>query len=154
MGYIDELMRILHELKSVFAYKFDIANIYGIADFRRNEFVFYGKKAIREFIRKYAKHVNKYRKTEVAQALNRAIMKLWNYPELRDTLEREITDLLIPTIKSDVGIESSVLFEIPKPLEFLSEIGVDSQIIFEYAPELECSSDVGIKSEVLFSIMD
>jgi len=93
MGVLGEIFAIIQELKQRYAYRFDMPNIYGIADFRRNEFIFYAKKSIREFIRRHEPYANKYRKTELAAALNRAIMKLWNYPEEFEQLDAEVTAL-------------------------------------------------------------
>jgi len=93
MGVLGELFEIIAELKRKYAYRYDIPNLYGIADFRRNEFIFYGKKAIREFIRRHEPYAQPYRKTELSAKLNKAIMKLWTYPELFDQLDSEITEL-------------------------------------------------------------
>ena len=93
MGVLAEVLEIAKQLKLKFGYDFTPLNLYGIADFRRNEFIFYAKKAIREFIKLHEPYANKYRKTELASALNRAIMKLWIYPDLFDQLDSELTEL-------------------------------------------------------------
>jgi len=93
MGVLGEIFQIMHELKQKYNYNFDLFNLYGIADFRRNEFVFYGKKAIREFIRRHEPYKYPYRKTELAGKLNKAIMKLWTCPQLFSELDLEITQL-------------------------------------------------------------
>ena len=93
MGVLHEIIAIVNELKRKYRYDFNIANLYGIADFRRNEFVFYAKKAIREWIRRHSNEIDRYRRSELVQALNRAIMKLWLYPQLFDALDREVTQL-------------------------------------------------------------
>jgi len=91
MGVLGEIFGIVAELKKKYSYRYDIPNIYGIADFRRNEWVFYGKKAIREFIRRHEPYAQPYRKTELSAKLNKAVMLLWIYPELFDQLDQEVT---------------------------------------------------------------
>lgn len=91
MSVLGEIFEIIAELKKTFAYRYDIPNIYGIADFRRNEFIFYGKKAIREFIKRHEPYKYPYRKTELASKLSKAIMLLWIYPELFNELDQEVT---------------------------------------------------------------
>jgi len=91
MGVLGEIFGIVAELKKKYGYRYDIPNIYGIADFRRNEWVFYGKKAIREFIRRHEPYAQPYRKTELSAKLNKAVMLLWIYPELFDQLDQEVT---------------------------------------------------------------
>lgn len=93
MGVLGEIIEIMVELKQKYGYRYNMPNIYGIADFRRNEFVFYGKKAIREFIRRHEPYAQPYRKTELSAKLNKAIMKLWIYPELFSDLDQEVTEL-------------------------------------------------------------
>ena len=82
MGVLGEIFKIIAELKKTYNYDFNLLDIHAIADFRRNEFIFYGKKAIREFIRRNEPYKYPYRKTELSAVLNRAIMQLWTYPQL------------------------------------------------------------------------
>jgi len=93
MGVLGEIFQIIAELKQKYGYKFDMFKLYGIGDFRRNEFIFYGKKAIREFIRRHEPYAQPYRKTELSAKLNKAIMKLWIYPQLFNDLDNEVTAL-------------------------------------------------------------
>ena len=91
MSYLDEFLELINQMRAKFSYDFDVANFYGIADFRRNEWVFYGKKAVREFIRRHEPYAQPYRKTELSAKLNKAVMLLWIYPELFDQLDQEVT---------------------------------------------------------------
>ena len=39
MSYFEEFLQLIAQMRDTFRYDFSIANFYGIADFRRNEFV-------------------------------------------------------------------------------------------------------------------
>jgi len=153
MSYIDELIKKGLEWFNKFRYSLPRLP-YADADFTRNLWIISMKKAIREFIRKYAKHVNKYDRTIIAQVLNKAIMKLYSFPELKDRFEKIITELLTPKFKSDISVKSSVILEIPKPLEAESQVAVDSQLITQLAIELTNTSSIGILSRVEFYISE
>ena len=94
MSYFDEFLQLIAQMKAKFSYDMSIANLYGIADFRRNEFVLYGKKAIREFIRLHKNELDKNRRQYVAQLLNKAVMTLYNYPELKSYFEAKLDELM------------------------------------------------------------
>ena len=94
MSYFDEFLQLIAQMKATFSYDMSIANLYGIADFRRNEFVLYGKKAIREFIRLHKNELDKNRRQYVAQLLNKAVMTLYNYPELKSYFEAKLDELM------------------------------------------------------------
>jgi len=94
MSYFDEFLELINQMRAKFSYDFDVANFYGIADFRRNEFVIYGKKAIREFIRLHKDQLDKAKRQLVAQLLNKAVMTLWNYPELKSYFEAKLSELI------------------------------------------------------------
>jgi len=90
MTLLSEVIAKIKELKAVYGYDFNIPSIYGVADFRRNEFVFLAKKAIREIIRNHRNELDKHCRIQLVTLLNRAVMKLWSNPELYDKLETEV----------------------------------------------------------------
>jgi len=92
MSLLGEVIAKIKELKAVYGYDFNIPNIYGVADFRRNEFVFLAKKAIREVIRNHRNELDKHCRIQLVTLLNRAVMKLWSNPELYSKLEAEIEE--------------------------------------------------------------
>jgi len=94
VSYFDEFLQLIAQMKAKFSYDMSIANFYGIADFRRNEFVLYGKKAIREFIRSHANELDKAKRQLVAQLLNKAVMTLYSYPELKSYFESRLEELM------------------------------------------------------------
>jgi len=94
MSVLGEIFEIMAELKQKYGYRYNMPNIYGIADFRRNEFVFYGKKAIREWIRRNAKTLDRDERMYLSQVLNKAIMILWNYPELKTYFDELIENII------------------------------------------------------------
>jgi len=94
MSYFDEFLQLIAQMKATFSYDMNIANFYGIADFRRNEFVIYGKKAIREFIRLYKDELDKNKRQLVAQLLNKAVMTLYSYPELKSYFSAKLDELM------------------------------------------------------------
>jgi len=94
MGVLDEIFEIIAELKRKYGYHFDMPKIYGIGDFRRNEFIFYGRKAIREWIRRNAETLDRDKRMYLSQILSKAIMTLWNYPELKSYYDSVIEELI------------------------------------------------------------
>ncbi|MCD6131546.1 MAG: hypothetical protein J7J61_05535 [Candidatus Hydrothermae bacterium] len=94
MSYFDEFLQLIAQMRAKFRYDMNVANFYGIADFRRNEFVIYGKKAIREFIRSHANELDRNKRMLVSQLLNKAVMTLYNYPELKSYFESRLEELI------------------------------------------------------------
>ena len=94
MSYFDEFLQLINQMRATFSYDMSIANFYGIADFRRNEFVIYGKKAIRGFIRSHASELDKNKRMLVSQLLNKAVMMLWLYPEMKSYFEAKLNELM------------------------------------------------------------
>jgi len=94
MSYFEEFLQLIAQMRDTFRYDFSIANFYGIADFRRNEFVIYGKKAVREFIRLHKDELDKNKRQLVAQLLNKAVMTLWLYPEMKSYFEAKLEELM------------------------------------------------------------
>jgi len=92
MTLLSEVIAKIKELKTVYGYDFNIPNIYGVADFRRNEFVFLAKKAVREVIKEHEDELDKHCRIQLVTLLNRAVMKLWSNPELYSKLEAEIEE--------------------------------------------------------------
>jgi len=90
MTLLSEVIAKIKELKTVYGYDFNIPNIYGVADFRRNEFVFLAKKAVREVIKEHEDELDKHCRIQLVTLLNRAVMKLWSNPELYSKLETEV----------------------------------------------------------------
>ena len=88
MSLLGEVIAKIKELKAVYGYDFNIPNIYGVADFRRNEFVFLAKKAVREVIKEHEDELDRLKKNILVQKCMKAIMKLWTNPELYSTLEQ------------------------------------------------------------------
>jgi len=94
MSYFNEFLQLIAQMKAKFSYDMSIANLYGIADFRRNEFVIYGKKAVREFIRLHKDELDKNKRQLTAQLLSKAVMTLYSYPELRSYFESRLEELM------------------------------------------------------------
>ena len=90
---LDEVLAKLAEIKSTFGYDFKWLNIYGEADFRRNEFIWAARKAIREVIREHEPYAIPSLKTTLAAMLSRAVMRLWLYPSQKDSLAQQIEDV-------------------------------------------------------------
>jgi len=88
MTILSEVLTKIKELKAVYGYDFNIPNIYGVADFRRNEFVFLAKKAVREVIKEHEDELDRLKKNILVQKCMKAIMKLWTNPESYSTLEQ------------------------------------------------------------------
>jgi len=94
MGYMDDFLTLLKSMRTKFSYDMNIPNFYGIADFRRNEFVIYGRKAVREYIRQHAERLDKTKRQYVSQLLNKAVMQLWLHPELKSYFEDKLNELI------------------------------------------------------------
>jgi len=92
MTLLSEVIAKVKELKTVYGYDYNFLNVYGIADFKRNEFVFLAKKAVREVIRNHRNELDKHCRIQLVTLLNRAVMKLWSNPELYSKLEAEIEE--------------------------------------------------------------
>jgi len=90
MTLLSEVIAKIKELKTIYGYDYNFLNVYGIADFRRNEFVFLAKKAVREVIKEHKDELDKHCRIQLVTLLNRAVMKLWSNPELYDKLETEV----------------------------------------------------------------
>jgi len=103
MAIVYEVIRKLNEMRKTYGYDFNIPNIYGIADFRRNEFVFIAKKAIREVINKYKRSLIKHRISELTQCLNKAIMNLYTKPELIDYFDSKCQKIFDEILLVKVG---------------------------------------------------
>jgi len=88
MTLLSEVIAKIKELKTVYGYDYNFLNVYGIADFRRNEFVFLAKKAVREVIKEHEDELDRLKKNILVQKCMKAIMKLWTNPELYSTLEQ------------------------------------------------------------------
>ena len=94
MSYFDEFLQLIAQMRATFRYDMNVLNLYGIADFRRNEFVIYGKKAVREFIRLHKNELDKNKRQLTAQLLSKAVMTLYSYPELRSYFESRLEELM------------------------------------------------------------
>ena len=94
MSYFNEFLQLIAQMKAKFSYDMSIANFYGIADFRRNEFVIYGKKAVREFIRLHKDELDKNKRMLISQLLSKAVMTLWLYPEMKSYFESRLEELM------------------------------------------------------------
>ena len=88
MTLLSEVIAKIKELKAVYGYDYNFLNVYGVADFRRNEFVFLAKKAVREVIKEHEDELDRLKKNILVQKCMKAIMKLWTNPELYNTLEQ------------------------------------------------------------------
>ena len=66
---------------------------YADADFTRNLWIISMKKGIREVIKAHEPYAYPNRKTELVAMLNKAIMKLYSYPELKSYYSDLIEEL-------------------------------------------------------------
>ncbi|MCD6434304.1 MAG: hypothetical protein J7L14_01705, partial [Candidatus Diapherotrites archaeon] len=82
MGVLADVLAKIPDLDARFRYDFNFLDLWQLADFRRNKFVFLGKKAIREWMNEHKHEIPNYYRSVLAAELSRAIMKLWQSPEL------------------------------------------------------------------------
>ena len=96
MSVLGEVLKILNEMVKARTELFNLPNIHGIADFRRNEFIYHGKRAIKEWMKR--QKYNNVRldpdcRIKLTQKLMKAIMQLWSHPELYNYYAKIIDEL-------------------------------------------------------------
>ena len=90
---LDDIMAEMRNLKQKQIYSFKWLNLYGKADFERNAFVFYAKKAAGDVIRRNRPYAKNYLVPKLMQVIIKAIMRLWERPELYDYYAQRIEQL-------------------------------------------------------------
>jgi len=75
---------------------------YADADYTRNLWIISMKKGIREVIKAHEPYAQPYRKTELVAMLNKAIIKLYSFPQLKSYY-----DSLIDSLYNEIKYGSS-----------------------------------------------
>ena len=90
MSFLGDIVQRAKELKAASGWKIDNIDLYGNANFRTLEFVFWCRKALRELIRENKPYALPYGETYLSAQCMAAIMRIAAKPEVFSYYEQKV----------------------------------------------------------------